>query len=241
MLQAFTTLLFPQSCLLCGCRLGVSQAYTLCDDCWSRLEFISEPICKKCGAPKYHVESIFCKICHLDPTRKYYSKVVSVLLYNALSQRLIQRFKYRDDLALAKLFSKWLVMIGKEIINEADFLVPVPLHVKRLRQRHFNQSALLIKNLNAKTDKSYILDVLERRLHVKSQSAIGSRARKENVQGIFTFNKSHLRRLEGKRILLVDDVITTGSTVNECARVLIQDGRVSSVDVLTIARTIKYS
>ena len=148
---------------------------------------------------------------------------------------MILAFKYGDRLHAVKTFVPWMMRAGQALIDEADIIIPVPLHNRRLRERRFNQSALLAQEISRKSGKAYMPDLLQRTRHTIPQQGLNYKERGKNVHGAFEVNPDHLVTIEGKTILLIDDVYTSGATLNECARVM-KKAQAAAVNVLTIAR-----
>jgi ComF family protein len=157
--------------------------------------------------------------------------------YDEASRRLVLAFKHGDRLHLAPAFGRWMRRAGAELLAEADVLVPVPLHWTRLLARRYNQAAVLAHAIHAANGPPVGADWLVRRRRTPSQGKRGAQARERNVKGAFAVKPG--RAVEGRRILLIDDVFTTGATVGECARVLRRAGA-RHVDVLTLARTVRH-
>jgi len=131
-----------------------------------------------------------------------------------------------------------MVQAGEELLQEAELIIPVPLHWSRLFARRYNQSALLVKSIAEQTGTPMCQDLLIRHRKTPSQGTLGAKDRVRNVRAAFSIRMPKLSLAEGKNILLIDDVLTTGSTVNGCARVLLRHGA-KSVDVLTLARVVR--
>jgi ComF family protein len=159
----------------------------------------------------------------------------SAVTYNEASRKLVLAFKYGDRLHTVHTFVPWMIRAGRGLIDQADFIIPVPLHYRRLRERRFNQSALLAQEIAKATGQNYVPDALLRTRHTKPQQGLKAKERDKNVHGAFAVNDGHLKNVSGKNILLIDDVYTTGATLNECARIL-KAAKAASVNVLTIAR-----
>ena len=156
--------------------------------------------------------------------------------YDEASRRLILAFKHGDRLHLAPAFDGWMRRAGTELLAEADLVVPVPLHWTRLFARRYNQAALLAHAIHAAGGPPVAADWLIRRRRTPSQGKRNAAARERNVRGAFALKPG--RTVKGRRIVLVDDVFTTGATVGECARVLRRAGA-AAVEVLTLARTVR--
>ena len=234
-LQKIIDMILPPRCLLCGKILSGENG--LCEECFTKINFISEPICKKCGRPVLAADSVpSCPACINDiksPFRMSRSRVH----YDDASRPLLVNFKFHDKTENAPFLAKWLLTAGHDIWEMGvDVLIPVPMHKARLRQRKFNQSALLCKELNKLTGIPVDYNNLIRYKNTKPQVECSGKARKQNVRNAFKIKSSE--KLKDKRIVLIDDVMTTGSTLRECALELIKNGALS-VDALTVARVIK--
>ena len=223
----------PPLCL--GCRKLVDRPGSLCTGCWSGLVFISSPKCEICGTPFETAppgESI-CGACHAVPP--LWAKARAAVLYDAASRPLILGFKHGDRLHAAPLFIGWLGLAGAEILETADVLVPVPLHPRRLIARRYNQSAVLARGLAARTGHSVSDRALRRVKPTPSQGRMTANQRARNVAGAFDIEPKRTHEIADRHIVLIDDVRTSGATVNACTRVLIRAGA-RTVYVLTIAR-----
>ena len=236
-LQKIIDLILPPRCLLCGKILSGENG--LCEECFAKINFISEPICKKCGRPLSAGVSVpTCPLCVNDentPFRMQRSRVA----YDEASRPLLVNLKFHDKTENAPFLAKWLLTAGRDIWKEgADILMPVPMHKARLRRRKFNQSALLCRELSLLTGIPVDYTSLIRCRNTKPQVECNGSARKQNVKNAFKVLSAE--KLKDKRIVLVDDVMTTGSTLRECSLELLKIG-VKSVDALTVARVIKTS
>lgn len=232
--KAALDLLLPPRCLKCGAT--VSDAGTLCAPCWAGITFLGAPCCACCGMPfDFDLgEAGLCGAC--ARARPAWERARAVMKYDEESRRLVLAFKHGDRLHLAPAFGQWLLRAGAELLGDADALVPVPLHWTRLFARRYNQSAVLAQALHAAGGPPAGVDWLVRRRRTPSQGKRNAAARQRNVQGAFRIRPG--REVKGKRIVLIDDVFTTGATVGECARVLRRAGA-ARVDVLTLARTVR--
>ncbi|MEZ5692041.1 MAG: ComF family protein [Rickettsiales bacterium] len=232
----FLNIIFPPQCLIC--KNIVSENGTLCLDCWQQIRFISDPICEKCGTSfEYDMgNNALCAGCIHDEPK--YTRARAAFCYDEHSHKLITRLKYSDQTQLAITYSNWLINAGKEFIEVSDIVTPVPLHYLRFIGRRFNQSALLASNLASKTNISYLPDLLKRKRYTKPQTGLTKKQREKNVRNAFLVNEHYIKSVKNKNILLIDDVFTTGSTINQCSKSLLKAGA-SQVNVLTLARTIK--
>ena len=231
-------LMLPPRCL--GCGNAVLDPASLCAECWAGLSFIAEPHCACCGLPFGFADAMattaLCGGCMA--TKRPYGRARSVLTYDEASRGLILAFKHSDRTDAAPMFGRWLARAWAEILEEADYIVPVPLHRWRLFKRRYNQSALLAQATGRLSDVAYLPDLLLRARATPSQGEFGPLGRRRNVAGAFRVHPRHLGAVEGKRIVLVDDVHTTGATIEECAKVL-KRAHVAEVDVLTLARVVR--
>jgi ComF family protein len=224
----------PPQCLCCSSYVAVQGG--LCSQCWPKFDFITVPYCEKCGLPfEVRVSEITqCLACLQNPPS--YEQARSVLFYNEFSKGLILRFKHGDATYLAPYFVTWLGRIYRESQKQVDYLVPVPLHWLRFLKRQYNQAGLLAQGLSKKIQVPLLPQLLKRTRATQSQGSMSAERRYRNIKGAFSLNGSLKNKIEGKHLLLVDDVLTSGATVSECTRVLMDQGKAASVSVLTLAR-----
>ncbi len=180
----------------------------------------------------------WCLSCLQSPPE--FEQARSALKYDDHSRQLILAFKHGDQLHLVTSFAHWMIQAGQEIIDQADILIPVPLHRWRLLSRRYNQASLLAHEIARQCGKEVFPDGLLRTRATQTQGHLSYKERSKNVSNAFRINPAHEENVVGKRILLIDDVYTTGSTVNECAAELKTAGA-AAIDVLTIARVIRAS
>jgi len=232
----FLNLLFPPQCL--NCDVLVPTHGTLCLPCWQKVAFITEPMCTRCGLPfDYKMgEDALCGECMRE--QPDYSRARSAFKYDEHSKSLILKLKYHDQLQLAPIYGAWLAKAGKELVAASDVIVPVPLHYWRFVGRRYNQSALLAQALAKASGLMLLPDGLVRTRRTPPQAGLTRTQRLNNVKGAFATNPRHTARLKGKTVLLVDDVMTTGATLNQCAKALLKAGT-QSVNVLTLSRTME--
>src|SRR5690606_5859687 len=229
--------MLPPRCLRCG--VAVAGEASLCADCWRTLTFLGPPQCRLCGYPLPHAlpDAPLCGECAAEAPP--YDRARAALRYDDGARRLILAFKHADRTDTAPAFGAWLARAGAELLADADLIAPVPLHRFRLLKRGYNQAAILAGALAREIGLAHAPDLLQRRRATRSQQGLSGRARLENVTaGAFRVHPWRRGRVEGRRVVLIDDVLTTGATVGACARVLRRAGA-SRVDVLTLARVVR--
>ena len=225
----------PNRCLSCGKIINTNGA--LCQECFSKITFISEPYCSICGIPlaKTISDGEHCCITCLETKKRgYIRRSRSCVIYDEFSKKIILDFKFFDHIENKKLLVNWLNIAGKDIFeNDIDLIIPVPLHFTRMLKRKYNQSAILANELA----KLHGIDVnhkcLKKQKSTLPQVKCSGKERKQNVKGSFCVIDVNI--VKGKHIVLIDDVYTTGATLLECAKVLKKAGA-KSVDALTVAR-----
>jgi ComF family protein len=226
--------MFPPLCL--NCRAQVAQA-GFCAACWSAIAFLDGPGCACCGLP-FPValeEGTLCAACLAKPPA--FDSARAILAYDEKSRSAILALKHADRLDLVPGFTRWLSRSGRVGLEDSDLVVPVPLHPFRLWRRRYNQSAELARRLARNWRLGYDPLALIRSRPTQSQGAmVSAKARRRNVLGAFKVPDSS--RVRGKRVLLLDDVLTTGATAQACARALKRAGA-SKVHVLVLARVVK--
>lgn len=264
-------IIFPNHCLACNKMIGAEGLF--CNDDWQKLQFITKPKCDICSQSftsasdaqavaglittenGKNSEALLCTKCLT--TKPAYDASITIFHYNDLLKKIIGDMKYRDATSISKKFGKMLWgKIAPEIANY-DLIIAVPLHKKRLRERKFNQSILLVREVlrnarnykiqnhiaqiatknstNLKTPK-FFPDILLRTKYTQAQVKLNRQKREENLQGIFEVNEKYRDVINGSSILLIDDVITTGATLENCALALKEAGA-KKITIATIART----
>jgi ComF family protein len=234
--QAVLDLLFPPLCI--ACRVPVGQA-GFCAACWSGIHFLDGPGCACCGLP-FPVTLEGANLCASCLTRRpAFDTAHAILAYDERSRGAILALKHADRLDLVPGFARWLSRTGRTILESSELVIPVPLHPFRLWRRRYNQSAELARRLARDWKLTYEPSALVRSRSTASQGAMTSaRARRHNVQRAFQVPDP--ARVAGRQILLLDDVLTTGATVEACARTLKRAGA-AGVHVLVLARVVKAS
>jgi ComF family protein len=225
----------PPQCL--ACRAIVAEPGQLCAECWRGIRFIEAPLCAVCGRP-FEFDAgpeALCGDCAARPPA--YGCARSVMVYDDKSRDLILGFKRGDRLEGAPAFGAWMARSGKVLIEGVDLVVPVPLHRTRLFTRRFNQAAVLALAISRATGLPVLPDALMRTRATPSQAGLSRSGRFRNVRGAFTVRPRRKEGIRGRRIVLIDDVMTTGATVEGCSRALLKAGA-ASVSALTLARVV---
>ena len=229
-------LLYPPVCI--SCHDTVDTPNSLCSTCWTSISWLSQPACEICYFPFEYAtpNSTICASCIANPP--LYDKARSVFLYDEHSRKLITSFKYGDKTHTAKTYAQWMTKTGMELLNESDFICPVPMHWKRLFLRKYNQAALLTRHISKQHLTPALYFLLQKKQHNVPQASLTKKQRLHNTKGVFTFNPRYTHLVNGKTIALIDDVTTTNATVNECAKLLKKNG-VARVNVLTLGKTLE--
>jgi ComF family protein len=229
--------ILPPRCL--SCAGSVDRQGTLCLSCWNGLTFISPPHCACCGEPfdvalaADAADSLLCATCIGQPPA--YGRARSVLTYDDGCRGMILGFKHADQTYAAGAFGAWLARAGADLLVPDAVLAPVPLHRWKLFSRRYNQAALLAQAVGRHAGLTVLPALLVRHRRTTPQGGHSRTGRRRNVRGAFHVRPRLAERVRGKPVVLIDDVLTTGATVSECARVLLRAGA-SHVDVLTLAR-----
>ncbi len=214
-----------------------TAAAGLSADAWSRVAFLEDPVCDGCGAQFEFDGGDFaserCAACLAIPYR--FARARAACVYDAASRGLILKFKHGDQQQFAGLFARWLTRAAAPLIEQADAVVPVPLHPSRLLARRFNQAAEIARPMARAAARDYLPDALIRARATETQGGRSARGRKLNVKTAFAVTEAGARQVRGRRILLIDDVLTTGATAEACARALLDAGA-RAVDLAVIAR-----
>lgn len=225
-------LIFPPQALDGGTS---SQSTGLSAEAWTRIQFLDGPVCDGCGAPfDYDLGAdARCGACAAKP--RAFSRARAACLYDEHSRDLILKLKHADRTDLSPLFARWLARAAWALIEEADAVVPVPLHPLRLLRRRYNQAAEIARPLARLSGLDYLPDALARSRATDSQGGKSASGRRRNVAGAFSVPERRKPQVAGRRILLVDDVMTTGATAEGCSRALLAAGA-ACVHVAVVAR-----
>jgi ComF family protein len=213
---------------------GAALTSGLSADAWSRITFLDGPVCDGCGAPfAYDVGELRCALCQAKP--RAFARARAACLYDEHSRDLILKLKHADRTDLSGLFARWLSRCAADLLEDADAVLPVPMHRSRLRKRRYNQAAEIARPLCALAGRSYLPDTLVRKRDTDSQGGKSGSGRRRNVAGAFTVRPGDQPAVAGKRIVLIDDVLTTGATAEGCARALLAAGA-TQVMLAVVAR-----
>ena len=220
-----------------SCGEPVDVQGHLCLDCFRLTGFITEPCCVRCGVPFASAaqggSDRLCPSCRDAPPA--FDRARAALRYDGQARRLLLPFKHADRTEIAWTLVPHMARAGAALLRQADILVPVPLHRRRLFLRRYNQAALLARGLARLARKPALPDALVRTRATVSLGAKSAAERAAEIAGAFAVRASRVARVAGQRVLLIDDVMTSGATANACARALLAAGA-AAVDVLVAAR-----
>ncbi len=220
-----------------ACRGLVGNDGGLCAACWARLSFIAPPYCERLGTPFGYDPGpgVLSTEAIINPPA--FGRARAAVRYDEIASALVHALKYGDRLDLAPIMGRWMARAGRGLTDEADALVPVPLHWRRLWTRRFNQAAALARAISRSCRLPVLDDALKRIRATPQQVGLKRADRATNVQGAFQVADERNAAVAGRRIVLIDDVLTSGATADACARGLLRAGA-ASVDVLVFARVV---
>jgi ComF family protein len=234
-LRRLLDLVYPPQCV--ACSKAIDEPHGLCASCWGQIRFIARPFCERLGTP-FAVDlggPLLSPAAMADPP--VYRRARVAAAYDGPAGEMVRRLKFGDQMPIAIPMARMMAQAGTELLADAALMLPVPSHRWRLFHRRFNQSVLLGRKISAASGIPMADDVLLRHRSTLPQTRLTKAQRQQNVSGSFSVPKSQQHRIEGKAIVLVDDVITTGSTANAASRVLLRAGA-ASVDVLAFAMVV---
>ena len=234
LIKTLLSLIFPLECRICKKTLEVGNLTYICPECFTRIRFIKEPYCLKCGRPLRPFEDRICKNCQKE--KRYFKKICSISLYQGVMREAILLLKYQKVKALISPLGKLLLKYCQENlkINDFDLVLPVPLYRSKRKEREFNQAEVFARMIAEHYSLPLAQENLLRIRDTRTMSGLNPEERRRNVKGAFSVKRQE--EVKNKRILLIDDICTTGATVDECSKVLLTAG-VKEVTVLTLART----
>lgn len=236
-IQTAVQMIYPPRCL--GCGDLTESDFGLCGSCWRETPFIGGAVCESCGVPlpgEADGHRIECDDCMKTP--RPWRDGRSALLYDGKARSLILALKHGDRPELARPAARWMALAGRDLFREDMLIVPVPLHWSRLLKRRYNQSALLAQHLGRQTGLEACPDLLVRRTRTPVLDGKTAAQRMETLENAIAAHPRRLRQMQGRDILLVDDVMTSGATLTSCARVCRASGA-NHIFVLTLARVAK--
>ncbi|WP_336810826.1 ComF family protein [Bosea sp. MMO-172] len=234
-LRGLIGIVYPPTCIACQAATGEAQA--LCPACWRGIGFIERPYCERLGTP-FPVDlgnGLLSPAAIADPP--VFARARAVCRFDGTARELVHRLKYGDRVELSLTLGRMMAQAGRELTADADLVLPVPLHRTRLWHRRFNQAAALARIICRETGLPLETTALTRIRWTRQQVGLTRAQRAENLQGAFHVSAAMRQCVKGRRVLLVDDVLTTGATVNAASRALLRAGA-SAVDVLTFARVV---
>jgi len=231
---ALKNLFFPARCLACDRQLGRSRRPQICDDCRPLFSPVVSPLCPGCGKPYPAGEDHFCEDCLLGHFA--FDRARAIFIYREPVKSLLLSLKFGGKMTGLATLGTLATQAGlATLFAEPDLVLPVPLHIQRLRSRGFNQSLLLARTCFTGWKNKISPDLLLRLQATRPQTSLSGKARRTNLRGAFAVSRP--QEIMGKRILLVDDIFTTGSTLHECAKILRQTGALQ-IEAFTLARTL---
>lgn len=220
-----------------SCRTPLGDGAGLCSSCWAKIAFIEPPYCARLGIPFTYDPGPGLLSMEAIANPPAYDRARAAVRYDDIARELVHRFKYGDRLDLAPMLGQWMARAGRELLRDADAFVPVPLHWRRLWTRRFNQSAALATAISGASGVPVLPETLKRVRATPQQVGLDKTERAANVQGAFKVAPERKPDVAGRRLILVDDVLTSGATVDACARALLRAGA-AHVDVLVFARVV---
>ena len=233
-LRAAIDIALPPLCP--ACRDPVEDQ-ALCAACWSKLSFIARPYCERLGIPFAYDPGAGLLSMEAIADPPAYGRARAAVRFDEISRALVHAFKYGDRLDLAPTLGRWTASAGRELLAEADAIIPVPLHWRRLWARRFNQSASLAQAVSVASGLPVLHTALKRVKPTAHQVGLTQAERASNVQGAFRVPDEGKAQIAGRRLVLMDDVLTSGATVEACTRALLRAGA-ANVDVLVFARVV---
>jgi ComF family protein len=224
----------PTLCV--SCREPV-EGDGVCAECWTKLSFIEPPYCPRLGIPFVYDPGPDMLSMEAIANPPAYARARAAVRYDEIARTLVHALKYHDRTDLAPAMGRWMARAGRELLDGADMLIPVPLHWRRAWSRRFNQSGALAHAIERQSGIKLRGDLLQRVRATEQQVGLSRAQRASNVQGAFQLSTEAKSQVQRRRIVLVDDVLTTGATLDACARALLR-AKASQVDVLVFARVV---
>jgi ComF family protein len=225
----------PALCI--SCREPV-DGDGVCAECWARLSFIAPPYCPRLGIPFVYDPGPDMLSMEAIANPPAYVRARAAVRYDDVARTLVHALKYQDRTDLAPAMGRWMARAGRELLDDADVLIPVPLHWRRAWRRRFNQSGSLARVIEQQSGVKLAAEALRRIRPTEQQIGLSRTQRASNVQGAFKVAPDRQALIAGRRVVLIDDVLTSGATADACARALLR-AKAASVDVLVFARVVE--
>lgn len=236
-LQGCIDLVLPARCPVTGETVAAPGKISV--TAWKELSFLTDPMCYRCGVPFSYQAGEYAECADCLGRPPAFDSARAALKYDAASRGMILGFKHGDQIHTVHSFVPWLCRAGEGFLKDTQVLIaPVPLHPLRLIRRRYNQAGEIVKVLARQTGRESALDLLQRKRATVPQGHLSPKDRRNNVKGAFALNPKYHDLVKDRPVILVDDVLTTGATVSECARILKMAGA-REVNVLTVARAVK--
>ncbi|MDG1802956.1 MAG: ComF family protein [Paracoccaceae bacterium] len=237
-MQSALRILYPTQCVSCDALVEGDTG--LCGKCWSDTPFITGAVCGGCGAPLIGdvdpEETAYCEACHASPRPWLHGRAAT--LYSGNARRLVLALKHDDQTDLVPALSQWMARAAAPLLQPDTIIAPIPLHWSRMLKRRYNQSALLALGLRPYVNAIVLPDLLRRTKPTTSLEGLSRDERFDLLRGAITIKPKYADEIQGKRVLIVDDVMTTGATLTAATEAL-QTSRAREVCVLTLARVTK--
>jgi ComF family protein len=224
----------PTLCV--ACRDPV-EGDGVCAGCWAKMSFIAPPYCPRLGIPFVYDPGPDMLSMEAIANPPAYARARAAVRYDDVARTLVHALKYQDRTDLAPAMGRWMARAGRELLDGADMLVPVPLHWRRGWSRRYNQSGILARVIEGESGIKVAPEALRRIRPTEQQIGLSRPQRASNVQGAFKVAPDRQHLVSGRRIVLIDDVLTSGATVDACARALLR-AKAAAVDVLVFARVV---
>jgi len=226
--------LLPPQCLTCDATVEAPGRF--CVACFRQIQFVGLPCCTRCAVPLSHAGQAVGALCpHCAEAPPPWGQARAALRYDAQSRKILLPLKHADRTDLVGALATMMLRVGADLLHDADLLVPVPLHPARLRARRYNQAALLAGAIGRRSHVDVALDALVRLRATLPLGELSASQRAAMVEGAFAIRRGAAARVAGQRVVLVDDVLTSGATSTGCTHALLAAGA-ARVDVLVAAR-----
>jgi ComF family protein len=232
--KAVLDIALPTLCV--ACRQPV-DGEGVCAECWSKLSFIEPPYCPRLGIPFVYDPGPDMLSMEAIASPPAYQRARAAVRYDEVARTLVHALKYQDRMDLAPAMGRWMARAGRELLDGADMLIPVPLHWRRAWHRRYNQSGALGRVIERQSGIKLRGDILQRVRATEQQVGLSRPQRASNVQGAFKVSADRQSEIAGRRLILIDDVLTSGATTDACARALLR-AKAAQVDVLVFARVV---